>query len=786
MSETDTVSINPTAVSDIRETLSLLFKDGDAIIISSLRTHSDFMEKKAFASIDEAAEFAEALDRDPAVTNIYVNLQQLKAGSTTDKRQHVASYVRFLVDIDRKNKKVDGVRVNASEEERNSLREVADEVNKWVSGILGAHPLLADSGNGFHLCWYLNPNAFTDAIAPNQDNKITYKECLLAIKQRFDSESVEIDVSLSEPEQIIRLWGTWNRRDPETAGRPHRQSSIITQARGTVSLAQLGMLACEYKSPAKDPTAATGDAPPLHPDFDESAWWDHYSDIFVCEEERDGWQVTSICPATHEGTECPGHRHTGSKFSGVRFDRGIAEFHCFSDDHCDMTFGQVMKHLNQYHPKYEGVIWDWGEDDFSDFAEPADAADAAEPSTDEIPEPVRVKPNGHADSHKGKTGEFRFHTEKTPEFNATIVGIRMSDIRTEKLEWLWPDKIPAGNITLFGGQPGCGKSIVLLDIIASTTTGRDWADGAKNRSGPRDVLLLASEDGEADTIKPRLIAADAEMSRIIVIRRVLTEMPGGKGKTKHAFQLSADILTLKNALKANPNVALVALDPISAFFGECDPNKDKEIRPVMEGIADAMEGTKCAFVGIIHNNKRGDADSISKILGASSVVGVARAVWGFGYDADDKTLRHMLLVKGNLSEKRTGMSYKLVNTEIRLDDGEEDGQPFCDWQGETDEDADDMLAKKRQKAKNGGAELKGDAAQIMLKRELADGWQPLRDLHRVREKEGISESTMKRARYALGVISTKSAPWMWAMPGTPLPKPTTAEEQPQMANPEVM
>ena len=60
---------------------------------------------------------------------------------------------------------------------------------------------------------------------------------------------------------------------------------------------------------------------------------------------------------------------------------------------------------------------------------------------------------------------------------------------------------------------------------------------------------------------------------------------------------------------------MVALDPISSYFGECDPNKDKEIRPVMEAIADACESSKTAFVGIIHNNKRGDADAIGKILG---------------------------------------------------------------------------------------------------------------------------------------------------------------------------
>src|ERR1700688_1338213 len=166
MSETLTASTNPTELNPIHNTLSLLFKDGDPIIISSLRMHSAFMEKKAFASIARAEEFARALDCDPTVSNIYINLQQLRPGSTTDKRQDVAQYVRFLVDIDRKNKRVGGVRVNASEKERNALLEAAHKVSEWVSGILNAHPLIADSGNGFHLAWNLRPNAFTDAISP--------------------------------------------------------------------------------------------------------------------------------------------------------------------------------------------------------------------------------------------------------------------------------------------------------------------------------------------------------------------------------------------------------------------------------------------------------------------------------------------------------------------------------------------------------------------------------------------------------------------------------------------
>jgi hypothetical protein len=79
----------------------------------------------------------------------------------------------------------------------------------------------------------------------------------------------------------------------------------------------------------------------------------------------------------------------------VRFDKGVAEFHCFSDDHCDMTFGQLMGHLNQHYPPFPRTIWDWGEEDFSDFAEDVTAAD-------EISEGTAVEPNDHDESDNRK------------------------------------------------------------------------------------------------------------------------------------------------------------------------------------------------------------------------------------------------------------------------------------------------------------------------------------------------------------------------------------------------
>jgi putative DNA primase/helicase len=784
--------------SEIHETLSSLFREGDAIMVSHLRINREGMAKNAFASIGEAAKFAENLDQDPVVTNIYVNLQQLKPGSTTDKRQDVGQYVRFLVDIDRTVKSLNGVRVNASEEERSLLRKAADEVSRWVSGILGSHPFMADSGNGFHLSWTLRPDMFGEGIVANGENKTTYKECLLAIKRRFDSDSIEIDPSLSEPEQIIRLWGTYNRRDPQTPGRPHRQSHVLAKARGTVSLVQLELLACEYQAPANDPPVGKGDAPQLHEDFDEAAWWGHYSDIFVCEQERDGWQVTSICPATYEGPESVGHRHTGSTLTGFRFGR-YAEFHCFSDDHCDMTFGQVLRHLNQYYAPFPGKIWDWGEEDFSDFAEPADAA----------PGLVPVKPNGHDESYNKKgtacptcgsgmiggafDNECRSCMRKAAIKAARVEGeveltsgtkdggcvalniIEAHTVRTEELEWLWPGRIPAFKVALFAGLGDCLKSTVLIDLVARITTGKDFPDGSPNKWGPRKVLLAITEDDASDTAVPKLIAAEADLTLVKILSMVTVLDAEGKIRRRN-FNLKDDMKLLEKALRENPDIALVALDPITGFYGNTDSNADKDMRPMFIALKELCSRTKTALVSIIHLNKKSELNAIQRVSGAGSITNVTRAVWIFSEDPENKAEFFMSRGKNNLAPRSIGgLKYSTVSVPMTFSDGNKGTSFKIEWLGATDLDADEV-AQKAKEARNGrnGRDTKVGKAKRMLLAELTKGPKLATEMYRKGKDElGADKNVMKDAKWALGILcSPAPGPFYWSLPGTsaePLP-----------------
>ena len=361
-------------------------------------------------------------------------------------------------------------------------------------------------------------------------------------------------------------------------------------------------------------------------------------------------------------------------------------------------------------------------------------------------------------------GEEEFELSKAQAKDGktlTLIATLASSVTMEKMEWLWPDRIPGGKITWFSGKPDCGKSLALVDLVARVTTGADWPDGQKNALGPKNVIMAVSEDDLGSTLVPRLKAAGADLTRVNILVRV--EIVKADKSGKRQLQLSEDAKLLKFTLRKNPDVALVALDPITGYFGDADPNKDKEIRPVMEALQQALEVSKAAFVAVVHHNKKSDVDPIGKILGASSVTAVSRAAWGFTRDPDNKEEYYMALVKSNLSKKRTGMKYKIAEATVLIN-GEECGVPHTEWLGETDLDAAEVMDKERDKAGN-AENKKVDVASLLLKSELESGPKLARDMYKKVKAEGISERTLKRASYDLGVIVTQvNKAWYWRLP----------------------
>jgi RecA-family ATPase len=95
----------------------------------------------------------------------------------------------------------------------------------------------------------------------------------------------------------------------------------------------------------------------------------------------------------------------------------------------------------------------------------------------------------------------------------------LEDVKAKAIEWFWQSRIALGKVTVLAGEGGLGKSTILCDLAARTTTGANWPDGAQN-GGTGTVIILAAEDAVDDTLKPRLAAASADMSKVYSVSAV--------------------------------------------------------------------------------------------------------------------------------------------------------------------------------------------------------------------------------------------------------------------------
>ena len=111
--------------------------------------------------------------------------------------------------------------------------------------------------------------------------------------------------------------------------------------------------------------------------------------------------------------------------------------------------------------------------------------------------------------------------------------ITMAEIETEQVEWLLYPFVPYGKVTIIQGDPGEGKTTMVLQMIARLTRGEpvfpkeERENLSEGKGIPITVLYQTAEDGLGDTIKPRLTAAGADCSRVIVIddrKKALTMM----------------------------------------------------------------------------------------------------------------------------------------------------------------------------------------------------------------------------------------------------------------------
>jgi putative DNA primase/helicase len=346
----------------------------------------------------------------------------------------------------------------------------------------------------------------------------------------------------------------------------------------------------------------------------------------------------------------------------------------------------------------------------------------------------------------------------------------MEQVEMTELKWLWPDKIPSGNVCILSGKPGKGKTLTLIDWVARVTTGSDWPDGAKNEYGPRKVLLCSAEDGAGDTIKPRLVVAGADLSKVLRFR-MTTRLKDSDNEHSAILNLKKDLIMLTSYVEKNPDISVLVLDPLSSYIGGVNLNKDEEIHPLMDKLILLGHKTGLTIFALVHSNKRSDVDAMQQVMGAASVAGSARTVWTFAQDTEDETLYRMVNTKGNLLRNKNGFEYQIVGVDIDIN-GKLVNHPRIQWGKETNMRADDVL--KAERNNKDSKDTKSIMATAIIKSMLPC---KAKDVYRKAEDEGVSIETIKRAKYQLAGIVTRqrNKEWWWWFEDNP-PAPDTTKQ----------
>lgn len=308
-----------------------------------------------------------------------------------------------------------------------------------------------------------------------------------------------------------------------------------------------------------------------------------------------------------------------------------------------------------------------------------------------------------------------------------------SDIKSITVDWLWYPYIPFGKITLLQGDPGGGKSTMMMDLIGKITTSRMLPDG--RTINPINVIYQCSEDGLADTIKPRLEKAGADCTRIGYI-------------TEDIFGLSLDDEIIRNAI-IDMKAKLLVVDPFQAYLGDTDLSSAIGMRRLLRRLSMWATATDCAIILVGHLNKKNGSNDLYRGLGSIDLTAAARSVIQVEKDTYNDEIRTVKHIKSSLAPRGSD-SYFIIDDFGRVKWGEFDR---IDSKDKIEDQTIERPPTKQEIAVN------------LIKEILAQGPMEAVIVNNILQKTGIGERTIKIAKKMIAVASfKKNGKWYWILP----------------------
>ena len=321
--------------------------------------------------------------------------------------------------------------------------------------------------------------------------------------------------------------------------------------------------------------------------------------------------------------------------------------------------------------------------------------------------------------------------------------IYLADLQPQPVEWLWEHRLAAGTLAMLSGEPGSGKTWVALAIAAALTCSRDPFTGEKLK--PATVLYASAEHSAAQVIQPRFAGLHGDPARLVILRRAesASSMFSPESSPDSALR---DVETALQKSQAH----LVILDPWDGLW-EVDLDRASQTRPLLDRLARLAELHRCCILLIRHLAKPAAGRPVHGGRASMDCSAAFRTEFLVGSSPDAPAQTALLHIKSNLGPLAPPLDYRI---------GEAGN---FHWTGLSNLTPEDLLA-----ARPTGAGLpKRKFAAQWLRDYLQPGSQTQGSIEIAAERDGVSIATLRRAKFDIGVRSSKdgkSGAWWWTLP----------------------
>ena len=302
--------------------------------------------------------------------------------------------------------------------------------------------------------------------------------------------------------------------------------------------------------------------------------------------------------------------------------------------------------------------------------------------------------------------------------------IKANKVRSERVDWLWEERIPRGMLSVVAGRPDQAKGLFAITVGADVT----------KQGG--NVLHSAIEDSYSIMTRPRYEAAGADLNRIHLWR----------------FRIPAQLEELEAHI-VNDKIDLLVIDPFAAHLSNGVSRHSDNIRSVLNPLTEILEATRCACIIIEHALKRVPVhgDPLNAIGGTGSgLPAAARMAYVFGVDPTDDDHRMLCCVKANIRAKPKAIQFVMDTAEMpRVG-----AVPLLIFDDEVEFDAMRLFDGRARQGKVGRpSDKRQNAAEWLTSYLVAAGKPvPVKKIREDAKQYAMSEKTLQRAADDMKIV----------------------------------